>query len=89
MQRILHWLLAILMMTSTIARAATPDTVAVERVRLDQVLRLDAVVEAVHQSTLAAQTSGQIEAIYVDAGDLVPAGTELLRINDRNQRAEL
>ena len=88
--QIIRWtvLFSALFCNALLAAAELPTT-EVARHAVDQTLRLDAVVEAVHQSTLAAQTSGQIEAIYVDAGDLVPAGTELLRINDRNQRAEL
>jgi multidrug efflux system membrane fusion protein len=42
---------------------------------------LDAVVEAVRQTTLSAQVPGAIVALRVKAGDMVRAGQELLRID--------
>ena len=42
---------------------------------------LDAVVEAVRQTTLSAQVSGAIVALSVKAGDTVRAGQPLLRID--------
>lgn len=42
---------------------------------------LDAVVEAVRQTTLSAQVPGAIVALRVKAGDTVKAGQELLRID--------
>lgn len=44
---------------------------------------LDAVVEAVRQTTLSAQVPGAIVALHVKAGDTVKAGQELLRIDAR------
>jgi len=44
---------------------------------------LDAVVEAVRQTTLSAQVSGAIVSLNVKAGDHVRAGQELLRIDAR------
>jgi len=44
---------------------------------------LDAVVEAVRQTTLAAQVPGAIVALKVKAGETVSAGQELVRIDAR------
>ena len=44
---------------------------------------LDAVVEAVRQSTLSAQVPGAVVALMVQAGDRVKAGQALLRIDAR------
>ncbi len=44
---------------------------------------LDAVVEAVRQTTLSAQVPGAIVALKVRAGDRVAAGQELIRIDAR------
>ena len=45
---------------------------------------LDAVVEAVRQTTLSAQVPGAITSLGVKAGDVVKAGQELLRIDARS-----
>lgn len=45
---------------------------------------LDAVVEAVRQTTLSAQVPGAIISLGVKAGDVVKAGQELLRIDARS-----
>lgn len=44
---------------------------------------LNAVVEAVRQTTLSAQVPGAIVALHVKVGDTVKAGQELLRIDAR------
>ncbi|MDG4550023.1 MAG: efflux RND transporter periplasmic adaptor subunit [Candidatus Contendobacter sp.] len=50
---------------------------------------LDGVVEAVHQSTVSAQTAGRVEDILVDVNDFVPQGAPILRIRNIEQRAGL
>ncbi|MDG4552750.1 MAG: efflux RND transporter periplasmic adaptor subunit [Candidatus Competibacter sp.] len=50
---------------------------------------LDGVVEAVNQSTVSAQTAGQVEDIMVDVNDFVPRGTPIIRIRNIEQRAGL
>jgi RND family efflux transporter MFP subunit len=47
-------------------------------------ISLDAVVEAVRQTTLSAQVAGAIVSLRVKAGDSVKAGQELLRIDARS-----
>ncbi len=49
----------------------------------------DAVIEAVRQSTVSAQTSGRIIEINFDVDDYVTQGDVLLRFTDREQRARL
>jgi membrane fusion protein, multidrug efflux system len=44
---------------------------------------LDAVVEAVRQTTLSSQVAGAVVALHVKAGDRVKAGQALLRIDAR------
>ena len=56
--------------------AEPPFPVAeVQRQTLPDEQVLDGVVEAVNQSTVSAQTAGQVEDIMVDVNDFVPAGT--------------
>ena len=50
---------------------------------------LDGVVEAVHQSTVSAQTAGRVEEIMVDVNDFVAQGTPIVRIRNIEQRAGL
>ncbi|MEN8175671.1 MAG: efflux RND transporter periplasmic adaptor subunit [Pseudomonadota bacterium] len=62
---------------------------AVELVEVPREYRLDGVVEAVKQSTVAAQTSGQVEEVLFDVDDLVSAGQPMVRLRDTEQRARL
>lgn len=45
--------------------------------------RLDAVVEAVRQTTLSTQVAGAVVALHVKPGDRIKAGQEILRIDAR------
>jgi RND family efflux transporter MFP subunit len=58
------------------------ETVPEERV-------FDAVVEAVQQSTVSAQTSGRIVQLNFDVDDFVNKGDVILRFTDIEQRARL
>jgi RND family efflux transporter MFP subunit len=49
----------------------------------------DATIEAVKQSTVSAQTSGQVLEVYFDVDDYVPQGGVLLRLKDTQHRARL
>ncbi|HWQ94574.1 MAG TPA: efflux RND transporter periplasmic adaptor subunit [Gammaproteobacteria bacterium] len=49
----------------------------------------DAVIEAVQQSTVAAQVTGRVVEINFDVGDLVPKDSVLVRIRGTEQRAGL
>jgi len=50
---------------------------------------VDAVIEAVYQSTVSAQTSGRITEVLVDVDDYVTKGDVLVRFRDKEQRAAL
>lgn len=60
---------------------------AVQKVAQEQVF--DGVVEAVHQSTVSAQTSGRIAEILFDVDDYVPKGAVILRFHATEQQARL
>lgn len=51
--------------------------------------RLDGVVEASRQATLSAEVSGRIEAVFFDVDDVVEKGEIILKIRDREYRAQL
>jgi RND family efflux transporter MFP subunit len=51
--------------------------------------RLDGLVEAVNQSTVSAQTQGQVQEILYDVDDYVEKGTVILRLKDTEHRARV
>lgn len=59
-----------------------PESTPVER-------RLDGLIEAVNEGTVAAQTSGRVEAVLYDVNDFVPAGAVIVRIRSTEQHAAL
>ncbi len=59
---------------------ATLQTRPLERV-------LDGEVEAVHEATVSAQTSGRVVEINYDVDDYVEKDAILLRFRDKDQRA--
>lgn len=65
------------------AHAQGLPTVVVQPHSLDLTLPAEAVVEAVSQATLAAQVSGRVTELRVDAGQVVKKGDLLLRIDAR------
>lgn len=69
------------------AWAAELATVAAEQAAVDREYRLDGTVEAVKQSTLSAQTSGQVQAVLVDVDDYVEIGSLIIQLKDTEQRA--
>lgn len=72
------------------ARAdAQLDTFAAGLRELPELRTFSARVEAVHHATVSAETSGRIEEIRVDIGDLIAAGTVILTITSTEQRAGL
>ena len=56
---------------------------------VDEVYAADAVIEAVRQATVAAQLSGTVTQILVDAGDRVRKGQVLARIDTRDTDAQV
>jgi RND family efflux transporter MFP subunit len=71
------------------APASVIDTVIVSYHTLVDERRFDGVVEAVHRSTVSAQTNGEIIELPFDVNDFVPKGAVVLRIDDTRQKAEL
>ena len=79
------------LVASSASLAETPEikfTEARYQVLADE-QRFDGVVEAVHRSTLSAQTAGEIIELPFDVNDYVPKGAVVLRIDDANQKARL
>jgi len=76
------------------AAAAAPavpvvPTVAAQPAEVGVALELDGTLQAVHQSTVAAQVSGNVVQLLVKAGDSVRAGQVLARIDARDAQAGL
>jgi len=70
--------------------AAGPLAVAtVEQQVKPEIFVTDALIEAVHQATLAAETTGRIKQIFFDVDDVVAQGDVLLRFTDKEQQAGL
>ena len=67
--------------TSLSAQTVAVPSVAVRMVDRAESYTLDAVVQAVKQSTVSAQTSGRVTALLVKAGDKVRAGQVLATID--------
>jgi len=80
---------AVMLLVSMAAISEPLATATVERVEVPRVYRLDGLVEAMHQSTVSAQTSGQVTQVAFDVDDLVHAGDVIVVIEDAEQAASL
>ncbi|MBI3344342.1 MAG: efflux RND transporter periplasmic adaptor subunit [Gammaproteobacteria bacterium] len=79
-----------LVVASTTQAVELPFEVAEVRYHtLPREQSFDAVIEAVQQSTVAAQVTGRVVEINFDVGDLVPKDSVLVRIRGAEQRAGL
>ena len=83
---------AALMLTSVAAQTADPAGIRVPTVQVGASatgtsLVFDAVLEPVRQATVTAQTGGNVLALRVAAGDKVRRGQPLVRLDDREVRA--
>lgn len=88
MRQILWGGMGILAAFSSIGSAETPlPRAQVSRQVVTSEVVLDAVIEAVFQSTVSAQTSGRITEVLVDVDDYVSKGDVLVRFRDKEQRA--
>ena len=75
-------LLASAILASTPAWAALPFAVTpVQYQMADSGYSTEATVEAVKQSTVAAQVSGRVSAVNFDVGDFVKAGSVIVRLS--------
>lgn len=68
---------------------ATLDWIKLQSSEQPQYLELAALVEAVSQSTVSAQTSGRIIELPFDVNDFVPQGAVVVRFTDTEQKARL
>jgi len=71
------------------AEEAALTTATVSVVEVPREYRLDGVVEAINQSTITAQTTGQVEEILFDVDDYVKQGDLIVRLRDTEQKARL
>jgi len=77
--------LGLLILAPTLLAQLAPPPGAVVAYRdIDRVAVVEGIVEAVRQSTLAAQVAGRIVALPVKAGDSVKAGQVLVQIDPRS-----
>jgi len=77
--------LAVLFLAASVFAQTPPLPSAVVAYRdVDRVAVVEGVVEAVRQSTLAAQVAGRIVALPVKSGDTVKAGQMLVQIDPRS-----
>lgn len=80
----------VLLLASALAlpvAAAELATVAATESEMAREYLLDGTVEAVQQSTMSAQTSGQVQEVLVDVDDYVEQGALIIRLKDTEQRA--
>lgn len=71
------------------ANAAGLETVIVERAPVARETAFDGIVEALNESTVAAQTSGRVVELPFDVGDYVPKDAVIARLTDSEQRARM
>lgn len=80
--------LVILLAAASVGAQELPfQTLKVESATLPRERIFDAVIEAVKQATVSAQTSGRVVKITVDVDDYVEKGAVIVRFRDREQRA--
>jgi RND family efflux transporter MFP subunit len=96
MERCMMWFARLGFVVAVVAAAITPAQAAgslehetLRVVEVPREYRLDGVVEAVNQSTVSAQTSGQVEEILFDVDDFVETGNLIVRLKDTEQKARL
>lgn len=80
------WLLATLAVGPAYAADVLETAIATQQV-VAREQTYDAVVEAVKQGTVSAQTSGRVQAVYFDVDDYVPKDAVIVRFRDKEQQA--
>ncbi|TCK16851.1 RND family efflux transporter MFP subunit [Thiogranum longum] len=73
----------------SIAAPATLKTTQAGYQLMPDEQRFDGLVEAVYQSTISAQTAGEIIELPFDVNDYVPKGALIVRLDDKRQKAQL
>ena len=82
--------LALLLSGASLSWAAEPlQRTTAQLSTLPAEVVVDALIEAVFQTTVSAQTSGRITEVMVDVDDYVNKGDVILRLRDKEQRAAL
>lgn len=87
-----HLLLMLVLLQASVITAWADEAMEIGTVEYREIpreFRLDGVVEAVSQSTVSAQTPGQVEEVRFDVDDLVEKGTIIVRLKDTEQQARL
>lgn len=82
-------MLAIAMLAGISLQVLALETQPVQRASLVEKIQLDGVIEAVHQATVSAQTSGQVRKVYFDVDDAVALGDVLVELDSTEQKARL
>ena len=88
-------LVAILALSMSALSAAEPgadlpfDTLIVESAQAPLERIYDGTVEAVHQATMSAQTSGRVAEVFYDVDDYVEPGAAIVRFTDTEQQSAL
>lgn len=82
--------ISLLLLTSWVFAAEIPlATETVQATMLPNRIIFDGRIEAVNQSTISAQTSGQISEILFDVDDYVHKDAIIMRFKDKEQQANL
>jgi RND family efflux transporter MFP subunit len=77
--------------SSTMQTGSSPDleVVVVEMAQVARETAFDGIIEAIDQSTVAAQTSGRVVELQFDVGDYVDKGAVIARLTDTEQSARV
>jgi RND family efflux transporter MFP subunit len=91
MKRFMRHFLFSLALLPALSLAATTvlETATASKRETAREFWVDGVVEAINQTTLSAQTQGQVEEILFDVDDYVEAGQVVIRLKDTEQQSGL
>ena len=82
-------IVAFLFVSPVYADAGVVDSQKISFKKIPEIYSTDAVIEAVNQATISAQTAGRIQEINFDVDDFVPKGSVIMRFRDTKQQAAL
>jgi RND family efflux transporter MFP subunit len=89
MKRLIGQLILSLVLMPTVLLASELETATASKRETAREFWLDGAVEAINQTTLSAQTQGQVEEILFDVDDFVESGEVVIRLKDTEQKAGL
>lgn len=85
-----YWLTVMALLgLNQIVLATELSVITAQQQLIKQERLFDAVIEAVHQSTMSSQIVGRVIEINYDVDDFVPKGSVILRFRDTEQQARL